>query len=392
MKKNITDQIVKTIGIDLGDKSHQVCMLNQEGKIVKEEQIGNTRQSLLKMFSSLPPALIALEVGTHSSWIAALLTELGHEVLVANPRKLKAISDSQQKTDKNDARLLAKIARVDPELLCPIRHRSLQTQIDQALIKARQGLLKVRTELINQCRGIVKSIGGRLASCSPECFHKLAGTVPEPLREALEPLMRAIEETSEKLHQLDRKIESLATECYPAAVMLTSIGGVGLLTALAFTLVIEDPERFPNSRLVGSYLGLTPKKDQSGQGDKQLPITKAGDGYVRMLLVLCAQHMLGWRGQPSELRDWGLKLCERGGKAAKKRAVVAVARRLAVLMHRLLRSGETYDPYYATRKKAAAGDAAARAALEAVEQNKKEKQLLKENKKEKPVRLARAAA
>jgi hypothetical protein len=121
-----------------------------------------------------------------------------------------------------------------------------------------------------------------------------------------------------------------------------------------------------------------------------MPITKAGDGYVRMLLILCAQHMLGFRGQPSELRDWGLKIAERGGKAAKKRAVVAVARRLAVLMHYIWQSGETYDPYYATKKKAAAGDAEARAALDADEEMKKDKPIKKGRTMKKPVTVAAA--
>jgi transposase len=363
MKKSSTELTVKTIGIDLGDKTHQVCMLSQDGQIVMEGKINNTRQALEKMFATLPAAVIALEAGTHSAWISSALEAWGHRVLVANPRKVKAISQSQQKNDQSDARLLAKLARVDPELLCPIRHRAATTQADQSLIKARHALLKARTGLINHCRGIVKSQGARLPSCSAECFHKLGAAVPPELREALEPLLRAIEETTTKMHQLERKIEALAAAKYPVAEKLAVIGGVGLLTALAFILVIEDPARFAKSRRVGAYLGLTPGQDQSGESDKQLRITKAGDGYLRMLLVLCAQHILGHRGAPSELREWGLNLAERGGKAAKKRAVVAVARRLAVQMHRLWLSEEGYDPYYATRKKAAAGDGVALAAL-----------------------------
>jgi transposase len=374
----------------LGDKTHQVCMLNQDGVIVREDKIPNTRQALEKMFASMARVRIALEAGTHSPWISALRESLGHEVLVANPRQVKLISKSQKKTDKKDAQLLAKLARVDPELLSPIRHRSAQTQVDQALIKSRHGLLKVRTELINHCRGIIKSLGGRLPVCSPECFHKLGAAVPEELREALEPLMQAIEETTLKIHRLADRIEALAAERYPATAQLAAIDGVGQLTALAFMLVIEDPERFAKSRLVGAYLGLTPEKDQSGEGDKQLSITKAGNGYVRMLLILCAQHMLGFRGQPSELRDWGLKLAERGGKAAKKRAVTAVARRLAVIMHQLWSSGEAYDPYYATKKKAAAGNAEAATVLEATERIRKEKQLLKKRTKSRSVTMAMA--
>ena len=355
MKKNITDLTVTTIGIDLGDKTHQVCMLNEAGQIVNEGKVNNTLSALEKMLAPLPPALVALEAGTHSAWISTALEGWGHRAVVANPRKLKAISDSQQKSDQNDARLLAKLARVDPELLCPIRHRSAKTQADLALIKARHALLKARTELINHCRGIVKSQGARLPTCSSASFHKLGGAVPVELREAIEPLMSSIAELSTKIYHMERQIEELAQKEYPQTAKLAQVGGVGLLTALCFMLVIEDPERFAKSRRVGAYLGLTPGQDQSGDSDKQLRISKAGHGYVRMLLVLCAQHVLGPRGKPCELREWGLALAVRGGKAAKKRAVVAVARKLAVQLHALWLSQEPYDPFHGAKQKTGSG-------------------------------------
>lgn len=359
MKKNITDLTVTTIGIDLGDKTHQVCMLNEAGQIVNEGKVNNTLSALEKMLAPLPPARVALEAGTHSAWISTALEGWGHAALVANPRKLKAISDSQQKSDQNDARLLAKLARVDPELLRPIRHRSAKTQADLALIKARHALLKARTELINHCRGIVKSQGARLPTCSSASFHKLGGAVPVELREAIEPLMSSIAELTTKIYHMEHQIEELAQKEYPQTAKLAQVGGVGLLTALCFMLVIEDPERFAKSRRVGAYLGLTPGQDQSGDSDKQLRISKAGHGYVRMLLVLCAQHVLGPRGKPCELREWGLALAVRGGKAAKKRAVVAVARKLAVQLHALWLSPEPYDPFHGAKKKTGSGGVAA---------------------------------
>jgi len=354
MKKITMTPRIQTIGIDLGDKTHRVCMLDAAGQVVLEGSVTNTKTALERMFSTLPKALIALEAGTHSPWIAPALQSWGHEVLVANPRKVKAISASQNKTDRNDARLLARLARADRELLSPIRHRAAGTQADLALLKARHALVKARTGLINHCRGIVKSLGGHLPSSSAESFHKLGDAVPPELRQALEPLMRAIGETTTKIRQFERKIEALAEEKYPASERLRAPGGVGLLTALAFMLVVEDPARFDKSRQVGAYVGLAPAKDQSGTVDKQLHITKAGDGLLRALLVQCAQTILRRNAKPCELKRWGLKLAERGGKAAKKRAVVAVARRLAVQMHRLWASGETYDPFYATKRREAA--------------------------------------
>jgi transposase len=344
---------IQTIGIDLGDKAHQICMLDEAGQVVLEGPAPNTRQALEGMFSTLPKALVALEAGTHSPWVSAALEGWGHEVLVANPRQLHLISQSQKKTDRNDARLLARLARADRQLLSPIRHRAAGTQCDLALIKARQALVKTRTSLVNHCRGIVKSLGGRLPSCSAESFHKLGEAVPVELRPALEPLLRAIGETTTKIRRLERKIEALAEEKYPASKRLSEPVGVGLLTALTFLLVIEDPARFAKSRRVGAYVGLTPAKDQSGEVDKQLHITKAGDGLLRTLLVQCAQYILRRNSKPCELKSWGEKLAERGGKAAKKRAVIAVARRLAVQMHRLWLSEEPYDPFYATKRREA---------------------------------------
>jgi len=349
--KSIITMNVQTIGIDLGDRSHQLCMLDAVGQVVREEQMPNTMPALERMFSALPKALVVLEAGTHSPWVSAALTQWGHEVLVANPRKLRAISDSQNKSDQNDARLLARLARADRALLSPIRHRAAGTQADLALIKARHALVRSRTTLVNHCRGIAKSMGGRLPPCSAASFHKNQDAVPVELREALEPLIRTIAEMTTKIRQLERKIETLAEEKYPDSERLAQPIGIGLLTALAFMLVVEDPARFAKSRQVGPYLGLTPARDQSGDVDKQMRITKAGDGYVRALLVQCAHHVLSSRSKPCELKTWGLKLAERGGKAAKKRAVIAVARRLAVQMHRLWIGGEPYDAFYATKRR-----------------------------------------
>ena len=391
MKKNSIDLTVKTIGIDLGDRTHQVCMLNEAGEIVEEGQANNTLSAMQKIFAALPPALVALEAGTHSAWISSALEGCGHQTLVANPRKVKAISDSQNKTDKHDARLLAKLARVDPELLCPIRHRSAKTQADLALIKARYALVKARGGLINHCRGIVKSQGARLTSCSAESFHKHLEEVPVELREALEPLLRTIGELTTKIRQLERKIEELAGKEYPQTEKLAQVGGVGLLTALAYMLVIEDPARFEKSRRVGAYVGLTPAKDQSGASDKQLRISKAGNGYLRMLLVLCAQHILGKRSKPCELKDWGLALAARGGKAAKKRAVVAVARKLATQLHRVWLSEEAYDPYYAAKKKLLRGGGQPPAVAPGKQKPLKEEKPLRKGKNRRPALTAAAA-
>ena len=334
-----------TVGLDMGDKSHTVCILDWQGQVVERDEVGNTGAALRKRFAKMKPCLVAMEAGTHSGWVSRILEELGHEVLVGNPRKLRMIWNSAQKNDVRDAEMLARIARFDPQLLHPIRHRGPEAQCDLAVIKSRDELVKVRTSLIAHVRGIVKSMGQRLPTCSPECFHlRASDAMPAELAPALEPVVKSIEELTVRIRHCDQLVEKLSQEKYPEAQALRAIPGVGPVTSLAYVLTLEDHGRFAKSRDVGPFLGMTPRRDQSGQTDKQLRITKAGNGYLRRLLVQCAQYILGHHGPECDLRRFGLKLAERGGKNAKRRAVVAVARKLGVLLHSLWKTGGTYEP------------------------------------------------
>jgi transposase len=264
---------------------------------------------------------------------------------------LRLIYASAQKSDERDASMLARIARLDPRLLCPIRHRGRREQSHLAILKSRDALVRTRTLLINHCRGMVKSLGERLPSSSAEAFAKKVGAaVPEDLRAALDPLVETVADLTKRIKGMDRQIAALCDTEYPETDRLRTIKGVGPITALAFVLTLEQRERFAKSRAVAAYLGLTPRRDQSGQVDKQLRITKAGDLFLRRLLVSCAHYILGAFGEDSDLRRWGLRLCARGGKNAKKRAVVAVARKLAVLLHRLWCGEEPYDAFYHSRR------------------------------------------
>jgi transposase len=283
------------------------------------------------------------------------LEELGHEVLVGNPRRLRAIWESDEKDDSRDAELLARIARLDRKLLHPIHHRGQRAQCDLAVIKARDMLVKSRSALIAHARGSVKALGERISPCGAETFHKrLQQEMPEDMRPALEPILKSIEELTSRIRHYNRVIEKMGVENYPETKTLRAVAGVGPLTSLAFVLTLEESARFEKSRDVGPYLGLTPKRDQSGQTDKQLAITKAGDALLRRLLVGCAQYILGAFGPDCDLRRFGLQLAARGGKNAKRRAVVAVARKLAVLLHRLWKSGATYAPFYQQNRNQAA--------------------------------------
>jgi len=341
MSKNMT------IGVDLGDKFNTACVLNAAGEVVLREQITNTKDSLMKFFKQYPGALVAIEAGTHSPWISRLLESLGCEVLVGNARKLRAIWAAKDKCDGRDAEMLARIARMDRSLLYPIHHRGEAAQMDLAVMRARDILVSTRADLVNHVRSTVKGTGCRVNKCSTEAFSRKAlGSIPEGLRPALMPIIEAIEAVSEKIRSFDKEIATKMQERHPEAKRLSQVPGVGPVTSMGFVLSLEDPARFKKSRSVGAYLGLTAKRDQSGQTDKQLRITKAGDEYVRRLLVGCSHYILGAFGPDCDLRRFGLKLAARGGKNAKRRAIVAVSRKLGVMLHRLWVTGAAYDPDY----------------------------------------------
>lgn len=335
----------RTIGVDLGDQESHYCILDRHGDVLSEGTVRTTEGGLTRQFKKLVRARIVIETGTHSPWVSRLLERFGHEVVIANARQVRSIYESDRKTDKVDARVLARLGRIDKELLHPIRHRSAQAQADLAWLRARDALVRIRTKLINCVRGMVKSVGGRLPSASGAYFHKkVREYLPDSIRDALSPLLLQIEQLTAQINDYDKQIESMAEKKYPHTALMRQVPGVGVLTSVAFALTIEDPNRFSKSRDIASYLGLRPRLNESGQSSPQLSITKAGDHMLRRLLVGCAQYVLGHWGPDTDLRRWGLGLMARGGKNAKKRAIVAVARKLAVLIHALWVSGEVYDP------------------------------------------------
>src|SRR5690242_8669204 len=349
-RRNISQQKL-TIGLDLGDRNSWYCVLDEAGQIQLEQRVRTSAKTLGEVFGAMPRCRITLEIGTHSPWISRLLGELGHEVIVANARKVRLIGESRKRDDRLDAQTLARLARIDPQLLCPVKHRSAQAQADLMMIRARAGLVRARTGLVNAARGLAKSYGERLRGCKVRNMNpeKAEGLSPE-LQRALEPLLSAIEELNERICEYNDRIGALAQQSYPQVALLKQIKGVGTLIAPTFLLTLEDPHRFGKSRDVGCYLGLQPGRRNSGQSEPQMHISKEGDPYLRTLLVQGAQHILGPFGIDCDLRRWGLKLAERGGRNGKKRAIVATARKLAVLLHHLWVSGEAYEPLHNSRR------------------------------------------
>lgn len=346
MKKNSIARVSdgRFIGLDLSDKQGFLIALADDGSITEEGKVSMTEAGLHKEFAARSACRIAIETGGHSPWVSRVLAALGHEVIVANSRQIPLIFRSKRKNDRLDAESLARLARLDPQLLHPVVHRSERAQQDLAVLRSRDALVRTRTSLINHVRGVVKAVGARLPSCGARYFARRAeGELPEGLKPALAPVLEMIEELTTKIAWYDQEVERLARERYPETAVLRQVGGVGPVTSLAFILTLEDPRRFHRSRDVGAFLGLVPGQRQSGGSDPQLHMTKAGDAFLRRLLIQCGHYIIGPFGKDCDLRRWGQKLAGSSGKT-KKRAVAAVARKLAVLLHRLWQTGAVYEP------------------------------------------------
>jgi transposase len=319
-------------------------MLDKEGKIVRESSVATTPAALKTVFSKLGRCRIAIAVGTHSPWVSRLLAELGHEEIVADARQAPLIYKSRRKNDKLDAEKLARQARLDPKLLRGIRHRGEEGQGELLLIRARAQLVETRTGLMNMVRGLVKSRGKRLPGCTTEGFVvELLEGLDEAAVRALQPVMLLIEQMTETIQGYDKQVEEMGKK-HAEIARLDQVSGVGPLIAATYILTIEDPERFGKSRDVGGYLGLVPGQSDSGESQPQKRITKAGDGYLRYLLAQGAHYILGPFGPDTDLRRWGLKLGSSGGDRGKKRAVAAVARKLAILLLVRWKTGAKYEP------------------------------------------------
>ena len=364
-KKNQIGQVAAkqrlTVGLDLGDRTSRYCVLDEAGEVVSEGQLPTAKMGLSSLFGKMPCSRVALEVGTHSPWVSRQVAAMGHEVIVANPHKVKLITQSVRKNDRIDARQLARLARVDPKLLSPIRHRGEEAQADLAVIRARAELVEARTGLINCARGLAKPMGERLKKCDADQVKEALGDgLSAAVQMVIGPLLKSVEQLSEQIGVYDEKIQAIAQR-YPEVELLTQVYGVGMLIGLTFVLTIEDAERFAHSRDVGAFLGLQPKQRESGQSQPQLGISKTGDRLLRSLLVQGAHCILRKGAPDSDIRAWGLAKLHSGGKNAKRRTIVAMARKLAVLLHRLWVTGEVYDPQY-NRKAAQAAKAKGKAA------------------------------
>lgn len=322
--------------------------MSDSGELLEEGCVRTTRDSLTLLLRSKQPCRVVLEACGHVHWVAGLASNAGHEVVVANPRELRLISQSGRKNDKNDARTLARLGRIDVELLRPVKLRGEDCRASRALLHGRDQLVRVRTKLVNFVRGQVKSFGGRVPSCSTSAFGlKAVGHVPGPIQTIVTPMLEILEQIEKRIRGLDRQIERLCEQRHPETAVLRQVNGVGPILALAYVATIENPARFTSSRTVGNYVGLAPGQYASGAKTPQLRISKRGDRFLRRLLVNAAAYILGPFGQDCDLRRYGGRLARSGSQRDKARARIAVARKLACLLHHLWRTASVWNPNYA---------------------------------------------
>lgn len=345
-------QLPTTIGLDLSDRDSHFHVMRGDGVTLETGKVASEHGALRELFARWKGCRLVIEAGGHSPWISRLGKDCGLEVVVANPRRVELISKSDKKCDRTDAETLARLGKSDIELLAPIRHRSKEAQEHLAVQRSRNLAVGTRTMHINSVRGVLKSHGYRAPSCAPQCFAaRVRPKIPAELEPALGLILDLIVKTDVALKAYDKKLECLGKERYPVTQLLQGVKGVGPIVSLAFVLTLDDPKDF-KGRDVGAYLGLVPRQQSSGASAPQLHITKAGDRELRRLLVLAANYILGRYGPDCDLRRFGLRIAGDGGdKKAKKRARVAVARKLAVLLHHLWKTGAVYDPFYLAKKR-----------------------------------------
>lgn len=338
-----------TIGLDLGDKYSSFCVLDTAGgEVIQRGRVRTKAEALRKLLQGYAQAEVGMETGTHCRWVRDVVESCGQEAVIGHARDLRSLYQSHDKNDDNDAEKIARILRADRKLFHPVKLRSQEAQVDLAVLRGRAALVEARTRLVNTIRSLSKNFGAPLAKCSAEAFVNRAWEqIPKPLRAVTGPMFTALEALNGSIRLVDKGIDYLAEQKYPQTQLLKQVKGVGNLTAVGYILTLGERERFERSRDVGVYLGLTPGQDQSGQSLREKRITKAGNRYLRKLLVQSAHYILGPFGPDTALRRFGQRLIAAGGrtKKAKKRAAVAVARKLAVLLHKLW-GGEVYEPLH----------------------------------------------
>ena len=345
----------RTIGMDLGRSKSNFCIYGDDRERAEEGELRSTREVVAAFFDRQPPSRVVMEACGPCRWIAEEAVQAGHEVVVANPREFRVILTSHKKSDRNDARVLGEFGQFKPELLHPVKLRGTKCQAARTLLSSRGQVIAMRTELICVVRSAIADLGVEIGPTgASKNFHKyLEGKIPSVLSAALEPLLSVLESIDDAVNTFDRSIDHVSKEHFTETALLRQVHGVGPIIALTFVVTIEDAGRFKRSRDVGAFAGLVPRSRASCDATPELSITKRGDAALRKALVNAATYIVGPRGEECDLQRWGRKLQDRGGQRSKAKARIAVARKLAVILHRLMLTGEVYNPNHNQEKAAA---------------------------------------
>ncbi len=330
------------VGIDVHQKYSELCVVSDRGEIVDQERAPTTEARLRRFFKNRPPSRVLLESGPMTPWVYRLLSELVQEVVVVNPRRVRLIAESTLKTDKADAEVLARIGRLDLGLLRPVYQRTEAAQDLRTRLRVRSALVRSRTALINTVRGLLRAQGYRLAPSTTRTFMTRYGAakIPKTLTLTIDPLVEMIVGLTQ---QIDLLHQGLVEQSRADALTtrLQTVPGVGPLVSLAFVGWMDRSQRFQNSRDVGACLGLRPRLRSSGGHEHRGRITREGDSEMRRLLVQAAHCALRSK-RDSALKRWAEQLLQRVGKS---KTVVALARKIAVLLHHLWVTGGSFRPF-----------------------------------------------
>jgi len=327
--------------LDVSKEETAFCVKDAAGKVLARGKVSTEPAALFEMLREhcLCPERIVLETGTMSGWLARGLGELGLPVEVIDARQAHAVMKLQHnKTDAGDAELLAEIARTG---FCrAVAVKSEAAQAARVLLKARAHLVRQRCATENAIRGLLGSLGIRFPKGTGKLGVRVRAALEDrpELRTTIEPLLSSVATLKREIARLEQAVMARA-KAVPACRLLMSVPSVGPVTALAYVATIDDPERFAKSRAVGAYLGLTTRRYQSGEMDYSGRISKHGDAMLRSLLYAAANSLLTVVRKAHPLKDWARRIRRRRGH---KKACVALARKLAVILHRMLITGEPF--------------------------------------------------
>jgi len=334
---------VDHIGIDLGKRESQIAIITEDGELI-DRRIRTERHRLTEIFGHLPKAKVLVEASTESEWVARCLEELGHEVIVADPNYAPMYSQRTRrvKTDRRDARALAHACKLGAYRSA---HRTSDGRRElRTILAMREALVRTRTAWISRIQPVLRREGYRIRSGNAETFvtrvEELA--VFGSLRAAIAPLLQLLKPLTEQIALLDERLAAIA-EADSLTGRLTTVPGVGPVTAVAFVVTVDDVTRFRDAHQVESYVGLVPSEWSSSETQRRGQITKAGNSRMRWLLVQAAWCVLRRRkkAETAALRDWADRIAQRRGRRI---AAVALARRLAGILYALWRDATVYSP------------------------------------------------